>query len=177
MKLLRLPLLLLLLAVPACDDGHGATDDDVLDAVADVAEIADDVASQSDAEQPDVWPEGYWAPSSIEQLYGYWVNDDGTTVRAFQFAQFDLFDIDMAQISPVYELFRYDVGANPVLLERGRVTLGLGPMLKREVIWSETITDKGAKREDAFQPAPADSFALTTGSGTPRVYQRAGHLP
>ncbi len=174
MKALLAPLLLALVTVSACDDGHGATDDDVLDATADAAE---DVAAPVDTIVPDVWPEGFWAPSSIEQLYGYWVNDDGTTVRVFRFAQFDMFDQDMAQISPVYELYKYDTGTKPVLLERGRATLSLGPVLHREVVWSETVTDKGAKREDAFQPAPVDTFALATGSGTPRVYVRAGKLP
>ena len=169
----HLPILLALLLPAACDDGHAAPDDDVLvDATDDVQEVVEDA-------QPiaDVWPADYWAPSSIEQLYGYWVSDDGETIRAFQFGQFDLFDKDMAQVSPVYELFRYPVGGSPILIERGRVTLQLGPSLKREIIWSQTVTDKGKTSADPMLASPKDTFALATGTGTPRVYTRATELP
>ena len=172
---IRLLTSLLSLTLAACDPGHGATDDDV---AADVA-VADDVeVAAADTEPPpDVWPDGFWVPTSMDQLYGLWVNDDGESIRAFRIQLMDPYDPDMSGVSPVYELYRYPVGGPITLAERGRATLAMGPLLRLDTVWSETVTDKGKKTELTFLPAPAKSFALATGAGTPRVYVRSGTLP
>ncbi len=168
--------LLLGMLLAACDPGHGATDDDAADA-ADVAAPVEIAVVPDTGPAPDVWPDGYWLPSSMDDLYGLWVNDDGTTVRAFQLAQFDLFDADLAQVSPVYQLYEYPTGTSPVLFERGRATLAMGPLLHLSRVWSQTPTDAPTDSDLTLLAAPPKTFALATGSGTPRVYARAGKLP
>lgn len=166
-----------LLLLAACAESPATSEDSASPDDALTAEIAEDTASTLDTATTDVWPDGFWLPHDISQLYGLWVNDDGETIRALELAQFDPYDPDMLNISPVYGLYRYPKGGKAVLIERGRATLAMGPLLHLETIWSDTVTDKGKKTDLTLMPAPAGTFALATGSGTPRVYGKANALP
>ncbi len=170
MKSHLLPTLLFLCLAAACDPGHGATDDDATADASAALEVADDAAPAADVPAADVWPDGFWLPDNINQLYGHWENDDGETIRVFEIAQFDPYDADMLNVSPVYWLYRYPKGTKATVAERGRATLAMGPLLHTEVVWSEVVTDKGKNTDLTLLAAPAGSFSLATGAGTPRVY-------
>ena len=165
------------LLVAACDPGHGATDD--ADATAVDASQSDDVVdgAADTGAVADVWPDGYWLPTTVDQLYGLWVNDDGTTLRVFEIAEFDSFDPDMAQVTPVYQLYRYPKGTTSTLAERGRLSIAPGPVLQLATVWSQTATDDGTVTVLTLVPAAANSFALATTTGAPRVYTKTGKLP
>ena len=162
----RLSLLSFLLFA-ACDDVPAVAPGDGVESGTDAVVDADDVR---DAGPDDVWPDGYWVPDNVDQLYGHWNNDDGTTVRALQFEPFDIYDADMLNITPVYWLYEYPTGAKPILVERGRATLAPGPLLHLETIWSATVTDKGKKIDLTFLPAAPDTFAIATGTSGARVF-------
>ena len=165
------------LGLAACDPGHGATDaPDV--PVVDSSLPDDGTAAGADASaDADVWPAGDWLPTTVDQLYGLWVNDDGTTLRVFEIAEFDSFDPDMAQVTPVYQLYRYPKGTTSTLAERGRLSIAAGPVLQLATVWSQTATDQGKVAVLTLVPAAAGSFALATTTGAPRVYTKTGKLP
>ena len=168
MSLRPTPLLLVLLLLTACTPDAGSAVDDATDDAADVAETADDNAA--DVPPEDIWPDGDWVPDDIKQLYGYWRNDDGETVRDLQFDQFDLFDADMHDVSPVYWLYSYPKGKAKVLIERGRATLSVGPKLHLERVWSDDVTLKGTAYDLTFLAAAPKTFAFATGTSGARVY-------
>lgn len=149
-------------------------------------ETADDVATadapdvpqeQTETEPEDVWPDGYWLPANMPQLYGIWANDDGTTVRVLVFDIQDPEFLDMNGISPSYRLYRYPENATPVLLERGKVGMQLGALLELHAIWSSTPQDVGKTTTLQLVPAPKKSFAIATESGTARIYEKTLYLP
>jgi hypothetical protein len=164
------PLLLSLCLLTACAPDAGSVADDAGDDAVNAAETADDIAA--DIPATDVWPDDYWVPENIDQLYGYWQNDDGQEIRAFEFAQFDLFDADMVNVTPTYELFRYPKGKSKVLFERGRATLAPGPTLHLQPVWSDSSTHTAAPYDLTFLAAGPKSFAIATGTSGARVYQQ-----
>ena len=168
----RLKLLVTVLFAVACTDPPPAVDVVPLDDASPAGEIADDVTPPDDTAPTDIWPDDWSVPSTMEQLYGYWQNDDGETVRDLQFDQFDLYDPDMLGVSPVYWLYSYPKGGAKVLIERGRATLVLGPRIHLGRVWSSDVTTIGQVYELTLLAAAPKTFAIATGTNGARVYTR-----
>ena len=123
----------------------------------------------------------FWVPAEMADLYGMWANDDGTTVRVFEFLdqESNLTYTDMLGVSPVYHLYVYPSGQSPVLQERGRVTMALGGVLSLTKHWSVdgAVSPGAPPTQVTLVPAPPKHFALATVSGTPRLFKKTFKFP
>lgn len=120
-----------------------------------------------------------WTPSSTVDFTGIWVNEEEGIVRAFVFSEFltDPARMDLLGVSPVYRLYRYAMGTEAELVQRGRYSMALGPLL---VMTPTYATDGAALSQPlslALLPSAPDTFTLQTPSGLSRTYYRMAQLP
>lgn len=160
----------LLALLAACSPAPAAQPDAAHDAVdgADAPEVAaSDLA------------EGAWTPASTGDFTGLWVNEEAGTVRALQFAEFstDPTRPDLLGISPVYLLFRYPMGEQPALVQRGRYSMKLGPLLLLTPTFAPDGASLNVPAEFKLVPSAPDTFTVETASGLQRVYYRWDTLP
>ncbi len=157
-----------LAVLAGCGDGVFDLQEDSADA----AVAADTADAAQDAEQSaDLAPQG-WVPSNVSELYGAWENDDGGTVRRYEFRFLDHDYADMTATTPAYRLYKGPAGALEQL-ERGALALQYGPVLQTTPVWALDQTSIGQVRKVSFVPAAAaNTMALEVVPGVARVFTK-----
>ncbi len=144
----------------------------------DASAASPDVQAAPDVAATDIAADA-WTPASTVDFTGLWVNEEAGTVRAMQFAEFrtDPLRRDLLGLSPVYLLYRYDMGQPPALAQRGRYSMKLGPLLVLTPTFAPDGASVNVPQEFKLVPSAPDTFTVETASGLQRVYFRWNTLP
>jgi hypothetical protein len=127
------------------------------------------------------------APTPVE-LYGTWVNHSDGVERAFVFVESADAPVEVAGMTPVYLLYRYPVGLEPVMTQAGTYDVARRDLdepggivtddaLITTVAWDETDTLRGQTFANGIETWDDDVLTLrNTNVGTLR-FERAPALP